>query len=335
MALPTNVSKLAVDRNPVAETYSHHPARTSVEPASNVERLYTEAAFLNRANAGARSQVIDWCQRAHDCLVAIEDDPRALAPWRDQILPLFMKSDFLRRCRTQPRGYAGDFQTIQMMYDCVPSGADSFGVAVDAWAMNQPCVRAVRNRRHLVRSLLEKVAPEFRNEAHVVSLGCGPAAEVFDLASMNDFSFTLIDIDDDAIAYLQKRIVSNGMADRVTAVRANIVRMMFRDNVQYPTPPAVFYSLGVIDYFDDEMVVRMLDYIHAKLAPGGLAFLGNFKPAHPNAAFFQHALNWPLKLRSTEDLRRLVERSKFVQCQVKIGAEREGIQLFVECRKTH
>jgi len=68
---------------------------------------------------------------------------------------------------------------------------------------------------------------------------------------------------------------------------------------------------GLIDYFSDEVVVRLLDYIHAKLVPGGLALLGNFRPGHANEAFFMHALDWPLTLRSEAELAALVQSSRF------------------------
>jgi len=37
--------------------------------------------------------------------------------------------EFLRRCRDQPRGYAGDHLTIQMMYDGIATSGSVFGNA--------------------------------------------------------------------------------------------------------------------------------------------------------------------------------------------------------------
>ncbi len=95
---------------------------------------------------------------------------------------------------------------------------------------------------------------------------------------------------------------------------------------------AAFYSLDLIDHLSDESVVHLLE-IHAKLAPSGHVLLGNSRRGHPNAALFEHALNWPPSRRSKPELLRLVEKSKFANCPVAVTSETEGVQLFVECRK--
>jgi extracellular factor (EF) 3-hydroxypalmitic acid methyl ester biosynthesis protein len=167
----------------------------------------------------------------------------------------------------------------------------------------------------------------------VVSLGCGPAAEVFDLLDIDSARFTLIDIDADAISYVQEKARVHAAAARINTVRGNIIRMVLRDEGHLPGNHAAFYSMGLIDYFKDDLVVRLLNYIHSKLALGGAAFLGNFRPDHPNVALFQHALNWPLVLRSEYDFLRLVAQSRFASSPVHVGAEAEGVELFVKCVK--
>jgi hypothetical protein len=263
-----------------------------------------------------------------------------ISQWQDLLLPYFMKGDFLRRCREQPRGYAGDFRTIQMMYESRPliyeewpSASDTFGRAVDGWAMNQPCPRAVRNRRRLVRDLIMKTRKEAGPAMHVVSLGCGPAAEVFDVVNLCDARFTLLDIDAEAVDFVNEKIRANHLEHRITVRRENVIKMALRNDIQFTEPPSIVYSLGLIDYFSDELVIRMLDYLYESLGPGGVTYLGNFKPGHPNVALFEHALNWPLVLRSENELLALINRSKFAKCRTSLGMEKEGIQLFVECHK--
>ena len=110
--------------------------------------------------------------------------------------------------------------------------------------------------------------------------------------------------------------------------------MALRDDGKLPNNAFhTFYSLGVIDYFSDKLVVKLLDFIHSKLVLGGTAFLGNFRPGHPNAALFEFSLDWPLTLRSVQELRNLVRHSKFGECPTVVGVESEGVQLFIECTK--
>lgn len=310
------------------------PLRTPARADADIAALAAEAREL-RATEPSRAVLLHWCQRAHDRLVAaVGDGADAVAAWQQRLLPLFLTSPFLDRAYRQPRGYAGDYATIQMMYDAVPAGSDAFARAVDAWALQQPCPRAVRNRRARVHGLLAELGPRFQGqELSVVSLGCGPAAEVFECLPADGVVFRLLDIDEEAVAHVSRRAQAVGAADRVKPLRANVIKLALGRSTVLPAQQHAFYSLGLIDYFGDELVVRLLDWIHRNLAEGGAVVLGNFRPGHPNAAFFDHALDWPLRLRSAEHLHDLVQRSRFRGGPVAVGAEAEGVQLFVTCLK--
>jgi hypothetical protein len=113
---------------------------------AEVFELYAEALVHERIPMTSPSIIIDWCQRAHDCLARLASNgPTGIKRWQELLLPFFLKSSFLKRCHDKPLGYAGDYLTIQMMYDGVPSGVDHFGQAVDAWAMGQPCPRGAQS----------------------------------------------------------------------------------------------------------------------------------------------------------------------------------------------
>jgi extracellular factor (EF) 3-hydroxypalmitic acid methyl ester biosynthesis protein len=313
-----------------------HAILHDAETASNRElyALHTQALVHKRNPATPSSAIIDWCQRSHDCLARFaRRNSDEVKRWQDLLLPFFLEGEFLKRCHEQPRGYAGDYLTIQMIYDDAPRSAHDFGRAVDIWAMAQPCPRAVRNRRFLVGNFVQQVRENF-SPPSIVSLGCGPATEVFDTRRRDGVDFTLIDIDAEAISHVLEKARSCSDAQHIKTINANIIKMILRDDGTLPGSHSAFYSMGLIDYFRDDLVVRLLDYIYSKLEPGGMVMLGNFRPDHPNVALFQHALNWPLLLRSEGDLLRLAAESRFANSSVHVGAEAEGVQLFMHCVKT-
>src|SRR5262249_27090196 len=133
-------------RGAVYETWVP-PISAFAEPINALRALKAEAvALLSNPNAPP-SRINDWCEHAHDRLAWLAvHNPAGIELWREILLPFFLRSPFLRRCREKPRGYAGDYLTIQMMYDHSPRQIESFGMAVEAWAMAQPCPKAVRNR---------------------------------------------------------------------------------------------------------------------------------------------------------------------------------------------
>jgi hypothetical protein len=279
--------------------------------------------------------VFDWCERAHDCLSFLAaTDPSRIWIWQEQIPPILLSSDFLKRCRGQAQGYPGDFLTVRMMYDRIPRSKNRFGRAVDAWSMDQPFPKAVRNRCVLVHRFLQKVRSGFGNAPiSVLSLGCGSAVEIFDPDEVSNVWFTVVDVDQGALDHVQRKAVADAIMGRIRTMKADVFKIAARDRGELPDNYAACCCLGLIDNLSDELVVRLLDLIHSKLAPSGSMLFGSAQPRHRNAALFEHALNWPLPLRSKLELLRLVQKSKFAGCPITVASEPEGVQLFVECKR--
>ena len=57
------------------------------------------------------------------------------------------------------------------------------------------------------------------------------------------------------------------------------------------------YSMGLIDYFTDKFVVRLLNFNSDILQPGDRVVLGNFRSTSQNSQFMKHVLDWKLNYR--------------------------------------
>ena len=64
-----------------------------------------------------------------------------------ELLPLVRLSATGERCFAQPRGYAGDYQTIGMIYANQPAGTGRVGPVLDSCVLNLAAAKAIRNRR--------------------------------------------------------------------------------------------------------------------------------------------------------------------------------------------
>ena len=93
----------------------------------------------------------------------------------------------------------------------------------------------------------------------------------------------------------------------------------------------MIYSIGLIDYFPDNLVIKLLNWIRPLLRPGGRVVVGNFDPRNPDRAFLDHLLEWPLIYRNPDDIRRLFASSDFRDRPVDIRYEGRGINLFATC----
>lgn len=90
----------------------------------------------------------------------------------------------------------------------------------------------------------------------------------------------------------------------------------------------MIYSVGLFDYFSDRVAVRVLDWAHDMLRPGGKVCIGNFHPRNPFRVFMDEVMDWSLTYRKEEDMRKLFRKSKFGR-DCKIIYEAERVDLFV------
>ena len=200
----------------------------------------------------------------------------------------------------KPRGYAGDFLTIEWMYANEPGGAGELGQLLDRCFLNQPAAQAVRHRRELLREELEQALQlTDQRPLRVTSLAYGPAAEVFDILLQHpeladQVQFTLVDVDQQALDHVQERLLAHGLDQAVRLERRNLLHLCIGRQQLELEPQHLMYSIGLIDYFDDRIVTRLQAWMCSCLAPGGRSILGHFHPNNPTRGLMDHLLDWRL-----------------------------------------
>lgn len=253
-----------------------------------------------------------------------------------EILPYLLMCDTGERIYTKPRGYAGDFLTIDMVYRNRPAGTGRLGPVLDSCLLECAAARAVRNRRTL---LVEEIR-RFREAVddrplRMTSLACGPAREVFDafdeVEDRRALDATLVDFDLQALAFVSDIRDRRRLQGRIKLLNENLVDLATGRRRAEIEDQDLVYSIGLIDYFNDKVVLRLLNWIHGLLRPGGRVILGNFHPRNPNKAYMDHVVEWPLIHRSEADMDRLFQESAFGGPSTRIRFEEQGINLFAEC----
>ena len=249
-----------------------------------------------------------------------------------ETFPFFMLSSLIDRSYTKPRGYAGDYYTIEMIYQNEPRGDGRLGNYIDSWALRMSSTRAVQNRRALITRLVKEAVGEWRQSdpMPVTSLASGPARELFDLFSDDErpnIHATCVDIDNEALFYTAELAHSLELIDRMSFIKDNVVRMARGRGKTILQPQRIIYSTGLIDYFQDNYVIALLDWIYDNLLPGGCVVLGNFDTSNPDKEFMDHIGEWVLIHRSSEQLKELFGSSRFGNNPVRIIRDDTGVQL--------
>ncbi|KAA0021090.1 class I SAM-dependent methyltransferase family protein [Antrihabitans cavernicola] len=132
------------------------------------------------------------------------DHESAVGAYFRETFPFFAMSNLIDRSFVKPRGYAGDYLTIEKVYDDVATGSGRLGRFVDRWFLDIPAARAVKNRRTLLGAVILDTVRSAGGRCLVTSLASGPAREFVDVLVSNtsvDLHATCVDIDDQALAH--------------------------------------------------------------------------------------------------------------------------------------
>lgn len=255
-----------------------------------------------------------------------------------ELLPYLFLTRTAERSYTKPRGYAGDYLTIEYLYQNQPEGSGRLGPLLDQCFLNLPVAKAVRNRRSLLsEKIMDVISKKGGETAEVTSLACGPAEEIFDVFSQLDdptrLRVKLLDMDFQALAFVSERRDKMKLKSQIKLLNENLIYLAAgREKANIGNQDLV-YSIGLIDYFNDKFVIALLRFVHEILRPGGKVILGNFHPRNPTKALLDYILDWELIHRTEEDMNRLFSASVFDSPCTEICFEDERINLFAECVK--
>lgn len=252
-----------------------------------------------------------------------------------EFFPFFVLSNLVNKAYFKHHGYAGDYETIFTIYTNKSRGTNYIGKMLDRWTLNHSAAEAVRNRRTMIYNYL---LAEIKNRGNVKagSLACGPALEVADMSrfiTKNQLKVDLIDIDSKALDFAKSILTEHGVLMNVSYIQKNVLELA-RNEMDCSLCYDVIYSLGLIDYFKDATIVRLLNWMYNNLSQDGLVILGNFREGHKDESFMKYILDWHLNNRSERRLKSLAKRSKFAESKISVISEEEGIQLFLVIRKS-
>lgn len=310
-----------------------------VDCAALRNRGVAPAALVHKA----RDSYMTFCQVLNDTIGdaspardAIKAEVGVMA--QREVLPYVLLTDNAERWYAKPRGYAGDFCSVEKVYDDRANGAGRLGPLLDRCFLDLPAVRGIRNRRRAIaREIRGILALRARGETKVTSLACGGARELFDvyakLSRPSALTTTLIDMDLHALAHVSTIRERARLCSRMSLLQENLLVLSLGAKQIELTDQDLVYSLNLIEYFNDTLVVRLLDWIHGLLRPGGRVLLGSFHPDNPCKALMTHVFAWTPVHRTEADMDRLFSMSAFGCPSTRLFFEERRVSFFAECVK--
>ena len=263
-----------------------------------------------------------------------------------QILPLLVCSPFVHRTYHKPRGYAGDYEMVNMMFREPAQGGSLYAKMINLYALDLPPIIAHRNRiAYLQRQIQQEGLRLWSRPKNlrVYSMGCGPAQEVQQHLAQSELSnhtdFLLADMDPETLAQtgkllqeLKSRHHRRGHLKPVQKSALSQIREFQRCREYAPAEQHdLIYCAGLFDYLTDETCRQLMDAFYAKLAPGGLLIATNVDD-HPARHQMECFLEWTLIQRDVPAMRLLAPK-KAPAHEIAIKKEPTGVNIFLEVRK--
>ncbi|WP_051134131.1 class I SAM-dependent methyltransferase [Methylocystis sp. ATCC 49242] len=248
-----------------------------------------------------------------------EDVGEILRPaWR-----LHGASPFIRRLQRWPRGYPGDFETIEWLADATPRiDASDPAYWLEWYALNCPIAQQHRNKLVWQRRIIERAA---RRGGRIMNLGCGGCADLAgDPPFLEDCDFTLIDMDSDALALSADRLRK---ARSVASIKQDALRGAREAATLGPFDAIV--CGGLFDYLPSRHVSRLLNQLSASVAADGCIAFTNISDSNPYRIWIENLADWKLIHRSEDDIRCIVAKADAPSAKLRI--ERDASKLALLC----
>ena len=261
-----------------------------------------------------------------------------------QLHPQVLCSPFAYRTYHKPLGYAGDYETVNMILREPLEGSTMFAKTINMWLLRQPSAEAHRNR---IKYLTEQLVTETQRlatrgmMAQIFSLGCGPAGEVKNFLIQEELSnkahFTLLDFNEETLQHtaqvLEEAKRQYRRSTEIETVKKSVHQMLKESGKQFGDQKYDFiYCAGLFDYLSDRICKRLMNILYDMLAPNGLLLATNVHQSNPNRNSMDFFLEWHLVHRNRAQLERL-RPDRAPEGSFRGKQELTGVNVFIEVRK--
>jgi len=226
--------------------------------------------------------------------------------FQEKLLPYTIESEFCNYSYRKPRGYAGDFGAMELIWKgrTEPQkyrycGTSTRGRLINAFTLDSANCRANEYRVHFLNSVLARYTG-----ASVASVGCGSAIELNLMSASfgNQTSVTLFDQDKDALHLAESRL-TGGFAE-IKAIPGNILKNIF--SIEMKAYDCI-YSSGLFDYFEMKSAQKLIEKLWGALKSGGTLCVTNAHPDNPTRLWMEYVGEWNLVYKNLYEMVSLIE----------------------------
>jgi len=259
---------------------------------------------------------------------------------RDEILAVLepvrrvhAASPFVNRLQTWPRGYPGDFETVE--YLIAGAGANRaegrLARSCEAYALSRSIAQQHRNKIQHQASRLMRTFLQKPGQSRVASIACGSCPDlrlILDHIPSLAGELWLNDIDAGALAFSANAL--ERVAGQVHFRESDA--LTFARRLERGTFDLVLAG-GLFDYLNERTATVLIQMAMRALAPGGTFYFTNIAQGNPYRTLIEYFGDWHLIERSEEDIFRYCESAGISRADVSIRRDETGLALLIEITK--
>jgi len=256
--------------------------------------------------------------------------------FRELCGPWVYRSKIVKHAFEKPRGYPGDYNLLEIIYDNKAISED-IGFCYDRYFLNNAYAVAVRSRKDKMREILTDFIRNFNiKPLKILNLACGSCREIKELFIDKKFTFqqriefSLVDQDNEALELCKSFLKDNSMTS-FKFLQHNVLEYI-RDSEKYQSildKYDMIYTIGLADYLPDRILKNLLSFCFTLLNSDGKLIIAHkdiskYKPLAPN-----WACDWNFYPRDQDYLIKMINESGINNFRLKIEREPSRVILFL------
>lgn len=248
---------------------------------------------------------------------------------------LVAQSAFGKRLQEWPRGYAGDWDTVEW----IASRQNRSPPATRGWLLEQHALESDicqqhRNKLAFQAHLISTLAATGGHHdcPKVLLIAAGSGLDVQSVAAcpdMNELAFVLNDADNGALEAAEKNLA--GKLKQVEFISGNVFSSA--SQIAGHGPYDLIVMGGLYDYLPKRAATLLLQVARKKwLKAGGAIYFSNLADGNPFRTWMEYLVNWKLIERSEQKIRNIVSEAGLAGEQLSLSREQTGLTWLVVIR---
>lgn len=254
---------------------------------------------------------------------------------------IYERSILMNRALSKPRGYPGDYETIEMNYNDSSLSKDA-GEFLDYIFLRNKYAFAVRNRKDKMRLLLAEFIAKSKNKPNIMNIGCGSSREIRELGVNKEIAgfgvgFTCVDYDKDALEFTAKQMELLGNPFKLEYMNVSLLKLIKEPSYQKHLNNKfnMIYSIGLADYFHDNILGDWIRFCYSILPKEGVLIIAHKDRIadERTPVLFDWFVDWKFIPRNEEELTAVIKNSGINNFDVNVEREQSGIIFFLKISK--